>query len=74
VNFWFPFREGKSPPGGGSFGFIEPSVDLSGPINASETLKYRLNGLYRREDGFREPFDEAFERVFVAPSGGDTHT
>lgn len=52
---------------GGSFGFIEPSVDLSGPINESGTLKYRVNGLYRREDGFREPFDQAFERVFVAP-------
>jgi len=52
---------------GGSFRFIEPSVDLSGPLNDSGTLTYRLNGLYRREDGFREPFDQAFERVFVAP-------
>jgi len=51
---------------GGSFGFIEPSVDLSGPLNDSGTLKYRLNGLYRREDGFRN-FDQEFERFFVAP-------
>jgi len=52
---------------GGSYGFIEPSVDLSGPVNESGSLTYRLNGLYRREDGFREPFDQAFERLFVAP-------
>lgn len=52
---------------GGQFGLIEPSVDVSGPINDSGTLKYRFNGLYRREDGFRESFNQDYERFFAAP-------
>jgi iron complex outermembrane recepter protein len=50
---------------GGSFGFFRPQLDLSGPLNKSKTLLYRLNAAYDRADTFRD-FNER-ERVFVAP-------
>jgi len=50
----------------GSYGFIEPSIDISGPLTPDKSLLYRLNTLYRRSDGFRE-FDQEFERFFIAP-------
>jgi len=50
----------------GSFGFIEPSIDASGPLNADGTVRYRLNALYRREEGFRD-FNRDVERFFVSP-------
>ncbi|MBF2048457.1 MAG: TonB-dependent receptor [Elainella sp. C42_A2020_010] len=50
----------------GSFGFVRPTVDLSGPLNADRTLLYRLNLAYERGDGFRD-FDQGIERIFVAP-------
>ncbi|NBD18402.1 MAG: TonB-dependent siderophore receptor [Cyanobacteria bacterium] len=50
----------------GSFGFIEPSIDISGPLNANGTLAYRLNALYEEEDGFRD-FNRDVERTFVSP-------
>ncbi|AFZ33131.1 TonB-dependent siderophore receptor [Gloeocapsa sp. PCC 7428] len=50
----------------GSFGFVRPTIDLSGPLNTDRTLLYRLNLAYERGDGFRD-FDQEIERVFVAP-------
>lgn len=65
----------------GSYGFYQPNIDLSGPLNTDRTLVYRLNGVYESNDGFRD-FDEVIagsalerrstddqnvERVFVAP-------
>ena len=50
----------------GSFGFVEPSIDLGGPLNESETVLYRLNALYESSDVFRD-FDQGVERFFVAP-------
>lgn len=50
----------------GSYGFLEPRVDISGPLNADGTLLYRLNTLYRESDDFRD-FDRNQERFFVAP-------
>jgi len=51
----------------GSFGLIEPSIDMSGHLNESETLSYRLNALYEEKDGFRDNFDQDFERTFISP-------
>ncbi|MBE7385487.1 MAG: TonB-dependent receptor [Leptolyngbya sp. SIO1E4] len=51
----------------GSFGFVEPSIDLGGPLNESETVLYRLNALYESGGEFRD-FDQGVERFFVAPS------
>jgi iron complex outermembrane recepter protein len=50
----------------GNYGFVRPTVDLSGPLNDDETLLYRLNAAYLNEDGFRD-FNRATERYFVAP-------
>ncbi|MEM6424848.1 MAG: TonB-dependent receptor plug domain-containing protein, partial [Cyanobacteria bacterium P01_D01_bin.128] len=52
---------------GGNGGFVSPSVDLSGPLTEDGRLLYRLNALYRREDGFRD-FDSSFDRFFIAPT------
>jgi iron complex outermembrane receptor protein len=50
----------------GSFGLVEPTLDISGPLNNSGTVRYRLNALYENRDVFRE-FDQGVERFFVAP-------
>ncbi|MBW4641055.1 MAG: TonB-dependent siderophore receptor [Gloeocapsa sp. UFS-A4-WI-NPMV-4B04] len=50
----------------GSYGFYQPNIDLSGPLNSDRTLLYRLNAVYESNDGFRD-FDQNVERVFVAP-------
>ncbi|PSB68256.1 TonB-dependent siderophore receptor [filamentous cyanobacterium CCP1] len=50
----------------GSFGTVRPSFDITGPLNDSRTVLYRVNGVYERSDGFRD-YDTDIERVFVAP-------
>ncbi|MEM1254617.1 MAG: TonB-dependent siderophore receptor [Cyanobacteria bacterium P01_H01_bin.21] len=47
--------------------FINPSIDLSGPLTADGRLLYRLNALYRQEDGFRD-YDNNLERFFIGPT------
>ncbi|MGH8479082.1 MAG: TonB-dependent siderophore receptor [Gammaproteobacteria bacterium] len=49
----------------GSFNFYRPAIDVSGPIDAGKTLRYRLNGAYELARSFRD-FVET-ERLFVAP-------
>ena len=51
----------------GSFGFIRPRLDISGPLNPDKSLLYRLNAAYERSDGFRD-FDQDIERVFIGPA------
>lgn len=50
----------------GSYGFIRPTVDLSGPLTESTDLRYRLNLAYEHSDGFRD-FDQDVNRFFAAP-------
>ena len=50
----------------GSFGFVRPSLDLSGPLTQERNLLYRLNLVYENADGFRD-YDQGIERFFVAP-------
>ncbi|MEM7062495.1 MAG: TonB-dependent receptor [Cyanobacteria bacterium P01_B01_bin.77] len=52
---------------GGNLGFVSPSLDFSGPLNEDSSVRYRLNALYRREEGFRD-FNNDFERFFIAPT------
>jgi iron complex outermembrane receptor protein len=52
---------------GGSFGFISPSLDLTGPLDNDGELLYRLNALYEVEDGFRD-YDQNIHRFVIAPS------
>lgn len=51
----------------GNRGFVNPSIDLSGPLTDEGNVRYRLNSLYRREESFRD-FNTDFERFFVAPT------
>lgn len=50
----------------GSYGLIRPTLDLTGPINASGSIRYRLNAVYESAEGFRD-FETDVERVFVSP-------
>lgn len=51
----------------GSFGFISPSLDFTGPLDENGNLLYRLNALYEVEDGFRD-YDQNVDRFVIAPS------
>jgi iron complex outermembrane receptor protein len=51
----------------GSYGFMRPTVDLTGPLNEDRTMLYRFNGAYERANGFRV-FDQGINRFFAAPS------
>jgi iron complex outermembrane receptor protein len=50
----------------GSFSLIEPTLDISGPLNNSNTVRYRLNALYENRAVFRN-FDQRVKRFFVSP-------
>ncbi len=50
---------------GGSFTFLRPEFDISGPLNTNQTLFYRLNGVYENTDSFRNYVHS--EKEFVAP-------
>jgi len=51
----------------GSFGLVRPTLDFTGPLNNSGTLRYRLNAVYERANGFRD-YDQNIERYFIAPT------
>jgi iron complex outermembrane receptor protein len=52
---------------GGSFGYAQPSLDFSGPINSDKTLLYRLNASYETKDGFRD-FEQNSNVFSIFPS------
>ena len=39
----------------GSYDYKQASIDISGPLNAKKTIRYRLNGMYEDADKFRKP-------------------
>jgi iron complex outermembrane recepter protein len=51
----------------GSYAFLRPSIDLSGPITADKSVLYRFNAAYEFNDGFRD-FQTNTSRVFAAPT------
>lgn len=51
----------------GSRNFVQPRLDLSGPVNSEGTVLYRLNALFQNNDGFRN-YEKNILRSFVAPS------
>ncbi|MEB3359636.1 MAG: TonB-dependent siderophore receptor [Synechococcales bacterium] len=51
----------------GSFGFVRPTIDLTGPLNENRTLAYRLNAVFERANGFRD-YDQDIRRFYVAPT------
>ncbi|MEM9246831.1 MAG: TonB-dependent receptor plug domain-containing protein, partial [Cyanobacteria bacterium P01_F01_bin.153] len=50
----------------GSFSYLEPSLDFTGPLTTDKKLTYRLNASYQNSDSFRD-FVE-LEQVAVAPT------
>ncbi|MEO0377312.1 MAG: TonB-dependent receptor plug domain-containing protein, partial [Cyanobacteria bacterium P01_A01_bin.17] len=50
----------------GNRGFVQPQIDLTGPLTSNGDLLYRLNASYSREADFTD-FDVDIERFFVAP-------
>jgi iron complex outermembrane receptor protein len=51
---------------GGSFTFVRPTLDFTGPLTNDRNLLYRLNLAYEYSDGFRD-FEQDVDRLFVAP-------
>ncbi|SLM48598.1 putative Ferric iron uptake protein [Nitrospira japonica] len=49
----------------GSFNFYRTMVDVTGPMNESKTLLFRVNGAYENRESFRD-FVEG-QRYFIAP-------
>jgi iron complex outermembrane receptor protein len=50
----------------GNYGFIRPSLDAGGPLNADRSLLYRLNAAFEKADSHRD-FNGS-ESFFVAPA------
>jgi iron complex outermembrane receptor protein len=50
----------------GSYGFVRPTLDLTGPLDPDRTILYRLNAAYERFDGFRD-IRQDVDRFFIAP-------
>jgi iron complex outermembrane receptor protein len=61
---FLPFREVEVQTG--SYGRLQGSFDLSGPVNAENTLFYRLTGLVR--DAGTEIDAVKDDRIFIAPA------
>jgi iron complex outermembrane recepter protein len=49
----------------GSYEFFRPTLDLSGPVNTSNTVLYRLNMAYERSEAFLDFFES--EHFFASP-------
>ena len=50
---------------GGSYQYLRPDFDISGPLNSGQTLFYRVNGVYENTDTFRTYAHS--EKYFIAP-------
>jgi iron complex outermembrane receptor protein len=50
----------------GSYNFYRPTIDISGPLNDSKTLAYRLNIAYENAESFRDLVRT--ERILIAPT------
>ncbi|NJM98364.1 MAG: TonB-dependent siderophore receptor [Phormidesmis sp. RL_2_1] len=49
----------------GSFGLIEPAIDIAGPLTEDRRLTYRLNASYQDSDSFRDFVDS--QTISIAP-------
>ncbi len=49
----------------GSWGLLRPAIDVSGPLNKSRSVRYRINTSYEKSDSFRDYVST--ERKFIAP-------
>lgn len=49
----------------GSYGLYRPMLDVSGPLNDSKTVRFRVNGAYENSESFRDVVRS--HRYFIAP-------
>lgn len=49
----------------GSYSFYRPSIDLSGPLTADRSVRYRLNAVYENAGSFRDFYQS--EKFLIAP-------
>lgn len=49
----------------GSYGLYRPMMDVSGPMNESKTLRFRINGAYENAESFRDSVQS--HRYFISP-------
>jgi iron complex outermembrane receptor protein len=49
----------------GSYGLYRPMIDVSGPMNESKTLRFRINGAYENAESFRDLVRS--HRYFISP-------
>ncbi len=49
----------------GSYGLYRPMIDVSGPMNESKTLRFRINGAYENAESFRDIVRS--HRYFISP-------
>lgn len=50
---------------GGSYQYLRPDFDISGPLNRTKSLYYRLNGVYENAQSFRQYIGSV--KYFIAP-------
>jgi iron complex outermembrane recepter protein len=50
----------------GSYQFVRPRIDFSGPLTTDGSVLYRLNTAYRRGGDFRG-YDQEIEQFFISP-------
>ena len=50
----------------GSWGLIRPSLDITGPLTANRTLRYRLNTTFQYSNSFRDQVST--RKQFISPS------
>lgn len=49
----------------GSYNYKQVATDLTGPMNANNTIRFRLNGMYEDADNFRKPVES--KRYSITP-------
>ncbi len=61
-----PTRQAQVTLTAGPFGFVRPTVDVTGPVGGSADVLYRLNAAFETTGSYRDFVDH--DRVFVAPA------
>jgi len=50
----------------GSWGLIRPAIDITGPLNKDQSLRFRFNSSYESSNSFRDFV--SYKRAFIAPT------
>lgn len=61
-----PVRYAQATVTAGSFGYVRPTLDVTGPIGGSQQALYRFNAAFETTNGHRDFVDH--DRIFLAPA------